>query len=229
MKRLYPILFCALVVLLVSACDPFQAEQIKRQAEADAIRMQSEQTAMSEEQQRTFAQDQHFYAMADAERLKVIKDSAVETAKQAANLMVRLAGFVLVVSVCTLMLGTTLTVNNTVKGVGLAMVRAADVRANLIRRDPVTGLFPGFLYYDGKGKYRALSFDTHAVLELDTRNDADRQLIANMGAVQVVNALATHASKSDDPAGVSIIKAPTIDVTNEMISLARELTRRDDE
>lgn len=220
MNRLIPIL---LLLLLMTACAP----DPRKEAEAYATRSQADQAAAAAEQQRQFAQEQHAYDMAKAEQAKQVYTATLQTARLVANVAVGFAGLVLVGCLCALLISSTWTLNRTVQGVGQALIRAADVRANLIQRDRVTGLFPGFLYYDGKGRYKALSFDTHAVIELDSRNEADRQLIANMGAVQIVSTLAAHAEKSTDPAGVSIIKAPTIGVTAEMITLAKEMIRKD--
>jgi hypothetical protein len=222
LKKLFP-LIALVVFVFLSSCNPFAAGEIRERAKADQIAAQTLQESLNQEQARKFAEDQHAFEVQEAARVQAIKDSAVETAKQTANLFVRIAGFVAVLSVCTFMLGTTLTVNSTVKGMGLAMVRAADVRANRISLNPATRQYDVFLNYVGGGRYSLVNPNTNSVTLLDTRNDPDRQMIAAMAAVQYAGVLSAEASKSDDPAGVSIIKAPAIEVTQEMITLAREL------
>jgi hypothetical protein len=98
------------------------------------------------------------------------------------------------------------TTHSTVRGIGNAIVQAAELRAKLIPLDRHTRQFP--LVYLEKGKFLLANPNVDGTLLLDTRNAPDREMIMAMGATQYAGALAQEARKANDPAGVSIIRAP---------------------
>jgi hypothetical protein len=225
LKKLFP-LIALVVFVFLSSCNPFAAGEIRERAKADQIAAQTLQESLNQEQVRKFAEDQHAFEVQEAARVQTIKDSVVETAKQTANLIVRVGGFILLVSVCTLALGTTLTVNSTLKGIGEAAVIAANIQARLIYLDEKTGHFPVFVY-EGHGKGTLVNSNVQGALPMDTRHEPDRQMIANSGAA-IVTMLATNAAaKSEDPAGVSVFRPQPIDVTPEMTNYAKVISEVD--
>ena len=76
MKRIIPFLFCAALVLL-TACDPFGAAQIREQAKADQIAAETVQDTLNQEQARQQAADLHEVQMQN-ERREQTRLDAVE-------------------------------------------------------------------------------------------------------------------------------------------------------
>jgi hypothetical protein len=223
MKRtpLFVFLFLA-IVLAGCAQDP------RKEAQANEIESKAAQEAATAEQQRQFAADRHAYEMAEESYWYAVYSSTMETAKKVANVTVWFAGFAVAVGVAGLILSLALTAHNTTKGLGEAAVRAAIVKANLIYLDKATGAYPALMHYDGKGRFSLVLPGVAGSIPLDTRHEPDRQLIATQGAAIIAALVAAQAAKSEDPAGVSIIRPETIDVTPEMIALHKELARKDE-
>jgi hypothetical protein len=52
--------------------------------------------------------------------------------------------------------------------------------------------------------------NTGSVIMLDVSNAAGRQLITTAGLTQLAGVIAQEAAKSQDPAGVSVIRPPVV-------------------
>jgi hypothetical protein len=223
MKRF--IFLVVFLMLILSACgaDP------RKEADAYETRSQADQAAATAEQERRFATERHAYDMAQEAYWQQVYLSTTETAKRVANVTVWLAGFAIAVGLSGLILSLAWTAHNTTRGLGEAAVRAAIVKANLIYLDKNTGHFPVFLY-EGHGRGQLVNANVNGALPMDTRHEPDRQMIANSGAILVASMVAREAAKSQDPAGVSVIRPQTIDVTSEMVDYAKilEEARRDE-
>jgi hypothetical protein len=203
MRRYIPIIFFIMVIL--TACG---TEDPRREAQAYETRSRADQEAASAEQQRQFALEEHQAEMTKQAWRQQVYDSTLATAKHVANFAVYVIGLTLGLSVCALLIYSTRTINETIKGIGAARVKAADIRAHLIPLDPMTRQYPAFLQYVGNGKFSLANLNTDSVMLLDTRNKPDQLMIRAMGATQYAGALAQEARQADDPAGVSIIRAP---------------------
>jgi hypothetical protein len=218
MKRTPLFIFLFLAIVLAGC-----AQDPRKAAQANEINSQAAQDAATAEQRRQFAADQHAYVMADAARWQMIKDSAIETAKKVMNFTVWIAGIAIAISIS----GLAGSIAFSLHKIGMAAATGADIKARLIYLDKNTGHFPMFVY-EGHGRGHLLNGNTNGSLPLDTRHEPDRQMIANSGAVLIASMVAREAARSEDPAGVSIVRPETIDVTPEMIALHKELMRNDE-
>jgi outer membrane murein-binding lipoprotein Lpp len=218
MKRIPLFVFLFLAIVLAGC-----AQDPRKDAQANEINTQAAQDAATAEQQRQFAADRHAYEMADAARWRMIKDSAIETAKRVMNFTVWIAGIAIAISIS----GLAGSIAFSLHKIGMAAATGADIKARLIYLDKNTGQFPMFVY-EGHGRGHLLNGNTNGALPLDTRHEPDRQMIANSGAVLIASMVAREAARSEDPAGVSIVRPETIDVTPEMIALHKELMRNDE-
>jgi hypothetical protein len=219
MKRLLPILF---LILVMSACAP----DPRREAEAYQIKSQADQDALNQSQQRQHSEDVHAVEIQAlqvqqtirAEELRVEQELREATAREMQNGTNRMIkyGFIFgTFALCTLFVS----VSYGFVGVARAQVRAAEVKANLIPLDSVTRQFPALLQYVGKGKYSLTNLNVNGTLMLDTRNDADRQMIATAGATQIAGVIASEAAKSNDAAGVAIIRPTVINARDETVEV----------
>ena len=80
MQKYFPIFLLIFIVFSLASCstwDPWKADQIKRQAEADKLRVEAEQLALTREQQRQHAEDQHNLQMLQ-EQMEYERNAAVE-------------------------------------------------------------------------------------------------------------------------------------------------------
>jgi hypothetical protein len=147
------------------------------------------------------------------------------------NMILRYAFFVMTAAVCFVIFMGARSIATSfataTEGISTALVRAAEVKANLIYLDERTRQYPVFLQYLGQGKFSLVNPNVNAVLMLDTRSEPDRQMIAAMGATQYAGALAREARQSDDPTGVSMIQAPIVDAKSEVISIGKDLVRHE--
>lgn len=186
------------VMLISCAPDP------RKEAQAFQIREQAEQDALNQAQNRVHAEQLH---QVELQRQQAIAQENI-AAWQRSIKYISVFG---VISVCAMLLALTVSFSYGSFRFTMAKARAADVRANLILLDPVTRQFPLFIQHVHGAKYALHNPNTGSVIMLDVSNPADRQLIAAAGATQIAGAIAQEAAKSDDPAGVSIIRPPIIE------------------
>lgn len=197
-----------LLALVLSSCAP----DPRREAQAYQIREAADQDALNQAQDR--AQDKEVHAL-EVERLQVEQGHREATAarwRAALNVGIDVVKWFAIAAVCYSLLSVAQAVSRGSRGLAEALVRAAEVRANLIALDPKTRQYPLLVQPLGRGKFAALNPNTNSVLMLDVRSEPDRRMIQAMGAVQYAGALASEARQANDPSGVAIIQTPLIDV-----------------
>ena len=218
MKQLLPTI---LLVMLISACAP----DPRKEAEAYATRIEADQNALNSEQNRQHAEQLHQFELQrramDQENQKAIQPQW----QLALNRAIWGGSITLIIVVCFSVVSVTRTINQTVEGVGAAFVRRADVGANLIPLDRVTRQFPLFIQHVHGDKYALHNPNAGSVVMLDVSNPADRQLIATSGATQIAGVIAQEARQSTDPAGVSIIQPPIVNVKDELLTVGKDIWR----
>ena len=218
MKQLLPTI---LLVMLISACAP----DPRKEAEAYATRIEADQNALNSEQNRQHAEQLHQFELQrramDQENQKAIQSQW----QLALNRAIWGGSITLIIVVCFSVVSVTRTINQTVEGVGAAFVRRADVGANLIPLDRVTRQFPLFIQHVHGDKYALHNPNAGSVVMLDVSNPADRQMIATSGATQIAGVIAQEARQSTDPAGVSIIQPPIVNVKDELLTVGKDIWR----
>ena len=218
MKKVLPII---LLLILVSACAP----DPRKEAEAYATRIEADQNALNSEQNRQHAEQLHQFELQrramDQENQKAIQSQW----QLALNRAIWGGSITLIIVVCFSVVSVTRTINQTVEGVGAAFVRRADVGANLIPLDRVTRQFPLFIQHVHGDKYALHNPNAGSVVMLDVSNPADRQMIATSGATQIAGVIAQEARQSTDPAGVSIIQPPIVNVKDELLTVGKDIWR----
>ena len=218
MKQLLPTI---LLVMLISACAP----DPRKEAEAYATRIEADQNALNSEQNRQHAEQLHQFELQrramDQENQKAIQPQW----QLALNRAIWGGSITLIIVVCFSVVSVTRTINQTVEGVGAAFVRRADVGANLIPLDRVTRQFPLFIQHVHGDKYALHNPNAGSVVMLDVSNPADRQMIATSGATQIAGVIAQEARQSTDPAGVSIIQPPIVNVKDELLTVGKDIWR----
>lgn len=226
MKKYFPLFLFILIASSVSSCiggDPWKADQIKEQAQADALRIQSEQSALNEEQNRRHAEDMH---KIQAQEVQAVQQERVATAAQweaAMRTMIRTGSIFATVALSMVLVSAGVGLSFGFIGAGRAAAQGAMIRANLIYLDPTTRQFPIFIQHVHGTRFALHNPNTGSVLMLDEKHEADRQLIATAGATQIAGVLAQEARKSSDPAGVAVIQPPVIDAQDEAVSVGRRV------
>jgi hypothetical protein len=199
MKR---IILLALVVLLLTSCAP----DPRKQAEADATRLEAESKAASEEQARQHAQEVHDADMADRKATQ----AEWQTTKQ--NL-IRVVGAFAQITVALFLLGVGVSGVWMMFATSKAYAKYADIRAevlaNQIPLNPVTFQYP-LIQYKGKGLITATNPNDGSVVVMDTRNEADRQKVKAAANVQFAGVLSRNARMSDHPGEVASIPATQV-------------------
>lgn len=220
MKKILILIF-ALITLTACVADP------RKQAQADQIRLEAEQNALNQEQARAQKATMDAVTLQNAQLEASQKQATAKAWRDGWNLTLKYAFYVFTAGMCYVLLMASRSIATsfatTTEGISTAIVRAAEVKANLIQLDPVTRQYPVYLQYLGNGRFSAVNLNVNAVLMLDTRSEPDRQMIAAMGATQYAGALAREARQSDDPAGMAMINAPVIDAKSQILSIGRDL------
>ena len=224
MKR---ILLIMVLLMLVSGCAP----DPRKEAEAERIRMEAKQNALNQAQARAAKEALDAVQLQNAQLEASQKQATAQAWRDGWNMTLKYAFYVFAAGVCYVLFMASRSIATSVatatEGISTAIVRAAEVKANLIYLDEKTRQYPVFLQYLGQGKFSMVNPNANAVLMLDTRSEPDRQMIAAMGATQYAGALAREARQSDDPTGVSMINAPVIDAKSELLSIGRDLVRHE--
>lgn len=198
----------SLLLMGLAACAP----DPRKEAQAFQIREQAEQDALNQTQNREQKEALHEIALKDLEVQQGHREATAKEWRLGLNTMIRYGFWFATAALCFALFHLARAVSRAGTGLADAMVRAAEVRANLILLDPTTRQYPLLVQPLGRGKFVALNPNTNSVLMLDVHNAPDRQMIQAMGAVQYAGALASEARQSHDPGGVSIIQTPLIDV-----------------
>jgi hypothetical protein len=221
MKRL--LIYIGLALML-AACAP----DPRKQAEADATRMQAESQAASDAQQRQFAQDAHALDMQVAQA-EVAGRQATAAAQAAARQRVILWTSIFgVVGLCAMIVLAAYGFGRAFVGLGQAAAiyatRRSKLMANIIPLDQVTRQYPLLMQRVGGGEYALVNPNVGSVMLLNIRKVEDRQMIAAAGAVQFAGALAHEARQSSDPAAMSMITAPIVGAIQPKLDIGLSTT-----
>jgi hypothetical protein len=222
------------LLLLVTSCAP----DPRNQADADAVTRASQQAARDAEQNR--AQSQTIF-----ERGQALWESVKAPLIWAANFLIKWGGITVAVTLCYVMISTGRAISTAAEGVGEAVkiyaITRAELAANTIHMDENTRTFPMFRqalpepistgsfdlskpYMVGLGnrRYVLVNPAIDSIQPLDLAHEADRQLIANMGLVQMVGAWAREARRAGDgeiSAGVAAIQPVIVSANDQKNNL----------
>jgi len=217
MKKVLPII---LLLIFVSACAP----DPRREAEAYATRIEADQNALNNEQNRQHAEQLHQFELQrramDQENQKAIQPQW----QLALNRAIWGGSITLIIVVCFSVVSVARTTNKTIEGIGRAIVQRAELSASLIKLDPVTRQFPLVMRIHSD-RWAAFNANTEFVRMLDENNPSDRQMIATAGATQIAGVIAQEARRSNDPAGVAIIQPTVVDVKDELLTVGKDIWR----
>ena len=202
MNRLYFLILFSLIVLAACAPDP------RREAAAFATRAQAEQDAADRTQSRDQNQELHDLQVQNVKAEQAAWQSAMTKVIHAFEVTAPIA-------LTLIVLAAGVGLSWALIGAGKATARYVVVRANLIPLNAATRQFPLLIQYIGKGQFTLTNPNTNATLQLDTRNEPDRQMILAAGNVQYAGALAHESRLSLKPGEVSIIPAPFTEVLDE--------------
>lgn len=187
-----------MVVGLLAVCLATCAPDPRNQADADATRLLAEQDAADQQQQRQ--QNAQDFGLKLAEREQV-------SAQWVRSLQdfIRWSMVFATAAICLALLGGGFGLGFYFVGRSRVAVNAAALRASLIGLDAATGQYP-LIKYEGHGMISLTDPNTGMTLKLDTRNDADRQMIATSGAVRLSGIVSHNAAMhKTDPAGVALV------------------------
>lgn len=188
MRKLLPLILIIGLAIISTACgvDPFQAEQIKEQGKADALRLETQQIVDGQKEQL-----RHQTEINTIDELKARQRyEAIAAAWQNAKPMLIAAVQVWVIFLASggIVAILYLSQHTVVEGKRLltayvdAKSVAMEVKARQIKIDPETGQFPAL--YMGHGKIAVGDLNTGHVMTFDTRNDGVPQMIALAGAIR---------------------------------------------
>jgi len=221
MKRLILLLF---LFVMMTACAP----DPRKEAEAYTTKIQADQAALDAQQNRT-----HIEGLYQFQIQQLAMDEQDRKAWQvqwqlAMNRAIWLGSLTIIICACFAIISVTRTTNKTIAGIGTALIRRADVAANLIKLDKITRQFPLFIQHVHGDKYVLHNPNVGSVVMLDTNKEPDRQLIATAGATQIAGVIAQEARQSTDPAGVAIIQPPIVNVKDEILTVGKDIWRNDE-
>lgn len=188
-------LFCGVLVLVLTGCgvDP------RDQADADRTRLLAEQEAANLAADRTQAEELAGLQLAEQEGTQAERVAG-------RSVFIRWFSIFGTVAACGAVLAAAVGFGWGAIGTGQAVARGAAVRAGLIPLDEKTRQFPVLVSYVGHGRFTLANPNTGELIALDTRRNGDRDLIRASGAVQLAGAIAREAARSNDPAGVALVR-----------------------
>lgn len=214
MKLTKALTFTFLLIWLV-ACQP----DPRKDAQAFATRIEAEQDALNQEQNRQHAeQAQQIYL----EQLKVEQAHREATAAEwraGLNMVIHYGSIFATIAVCLMLVAFGISFSWTSIGIAKAAARGAFVKANLIYLDPKTRQFPLLVQHIHGSIYLGWNPNTGEIKRLDENNPADRQMIATAGATQYAGVIAQEARQSKDPAAFSVMQPNIVDVVETKDSI----------
>lgn len=196
-----------LLALLSASCAP----DPRKEADAYATRTKAEQDALDQAQARAQDSQLHEIQMQNEILLQGHREQTAQTWRNGLNLLLVWSFRAFTIGACVLLLALAYSSSRVSIGLAQATVQAAQLRAQLIYLDERTRTFPLMLHYAGHGRYMLANPNGESVMQLDTRNNADRQMVAVFGAVTTAGMIGREARLSEDPAAISIIQAPIIE------------------
>ena len=205
-KKMMLVIFTALT-LTACAGDP------RNEADAYETRTLADQAALDAEQARSHQAALNAVELAEAERAAQIREANKVQSAETMGWILRYGGMALMVSAVMVSLAAGAGLSAALIEGGRAAGRAAMVKANLIPLDRASGQYPALIQYMGNGRYSLTDANTHTTLELDTRNEPDRAMVAGAMAVRHALVLSAAAARSKNPEGVAMIEPMVLEVT----------------
>lgn len=201
MKRWIVLWMILLCLLAGCAGDP------RNQADAYATRMEADQQAADQTQERE--QAAILFAMENSEQ-----DALRAERIRAREMIIRWSSIFGTIGICIAILATAGGYSWAALATGKALALAGITRAGLIGLSEKTRQYPLLLHRlpDGKGLYTLTNPNTGQVLEIDMKREPDRQMVAAMNTVQFAGVLAREARKAPDAASISTIRPQIIDL-----------------
>ena len=193
------IILLALTILALTSCAP----DPRKQAEADATRMQAESQAANEQQAREQDQQQFDYDMQNKRAAQKDFQAAVQHAIQFGGYVVMILMFGVGVAALWGMYSTTRAYHTFIQ-------QRMEVLANQIPLDPKTHTYPLLTVRVGPNIVALVNPNTEATLLLDERRESDRAMIQAFANVTFAGELANKARLSLHPAEISSIPAAQI-------------------
>lgn len=189
------ILICVFLAFGLAAC----ADDPRNVADANATTLKAQQDAFDQQQ----ARDQK---SAEEQLLLEQKKAQSQQWIESWNFYVRWSMVFITIGTAIVILSTSTGASWALIGIGRAASFAAALRARQIPLDPDTGSFPA-LTYEGHGIVALTDLNTGLTVKLDTRNEADRQLIAGSMALRLGGVVSRNArlAKKGDAAGVAMV------------------------
>jgi hypothetical protein len=213
MKRYLLLIF---LLLVITACAP----DPRKEAQAYQTRIEADQYALDEQQNRQHAEEMQKIQVQQAILEEQHREATAAEWRAGLNLMIHYGFKFATFGLCMMIVAFGVSFSWTSIGVARATARLAIVRANLIQLNPTTRQFPLIIQHIHGSRYMLHNPNTGSVVKLDTTNPADRQLIATSGATQIAGVMAQEARQSTDPAGVAIVQPPVVDVSEKEDELA---------
>lgn len=210
-KRMFVICAALCLAWMLTACvaDP------RKEAEGYATRVQADQSAANQVQLREQSADFHTLEVEQREIELQHQEAVAKEWRAGLNKIIHAGAMVGQFVIALVVISAGVGLSWTLIGAGRAAAHFAEVRANLIRLDPVTRQYPMYLCYLGKGRYTLTNINANTTLCLDTRNEPDRQMVLGMSNIQYAGALARESRLSLRPGEVAGILAPFVEMANE--------------
>lgn len=207
MKKRIFILLLALIALSVSAC----AVDPRKDAAGYAARIEADQSALNQTQARRILNEDHAVELSH-------EIATVQEWSAAENKVVHVGAIALQIILWMIAVPGGIALAIALIGTGTAWVRYVHVRANLVPLDRVTRQYPQLITYVGRGRYAISNLNVDSTRLLDTRQDADRQMILGMSNVQYAGALGHEARLSLQSGQMAAMPAPFTEALNESVS-----------
>lgn len=199
------LIMTTLLILVGCAPNPMDV------ADAYAVTVQADQAAKDAELARRLAIQQARYEAARKEEAAAEFDKGLQT-------VIRFATFAAVMTLIAVAGSLAMAVRDYSRGSVQAAVTALDVKAHLIKLDPITRQYPLLLQSIGDGKFSLANPNTDSVLLFDTHKSADRLMVLAMARTQAHGSLARESRLSLHPGEVSRIDLSQLEVIDERIS-----------
>ena len=206
------------MALLAAACDPFKADQIEAQAQADALAITTEQQALDQTQQREHQEQLNIIEQAKAtlryEQMVALWQNTKPQLMAAAQMWVILLAAGGAVAFIYLSHHGVVEGKRLMTGMTNALVLKAEIKARMITLDKETGQFPAI--YMGHGQIAVGDINTGHVMTFDTRHDGVPQMIAGATAIRHTGVATRNTARAKKDVAESVPLAaqpPIIDAT----------------
>lgn len=188
------------VFLLLAGCAP----DPRNEAEAYAMMSQADQEAADAAVMRQMTASGELQRQAEE---MATADSRIE----ARSRIIRYGSAILVIMMAGLAAATIYVyASHLAPGLASAAVTAADLRARLMPLDHKTRQYPLLMQPQGDGKITLTNANTGLVLELETGQCADRQMVAASAQVQAIGLVADASVQAKATAALEMMQTPVV-------------------